>query len=127
MGMGTGENALNPEFIPIVEYLQGRNIRLSIASNGYTLTTIPEETLSAFRDVEVSIDHPTQAEQDAWRGEGNWALVHQAIERCSRLGIEVSILATMMQTNYNQMDQLVALARRDSVNLPRKCLPVGEN
>jgi len=117
IGMGTGENALNPEFIPIVEYLQERHIRLSIASNGYSLTTIPEETLLAFRDVEVSIDHPTQAEQDAWRGEGNWALVHQAIERCTRLGIEVSILATMMQTNYDKMDQMVALARKDGVNL----------
>jgi MoaA/NifB/PqqE/SkfB family radical SAM enzyme len=117
MGMGTGENALNPEFIPIVEYLQDRNIRISIASNGYSLTTIPEETLLAFKDVEVSIDHPTQSEQDAWRGEGNWALVHQAIERCKRLGIEVSILATMMQTNYGKMDQMVALARQDGVNL----------
>ena len=117
MGMGTGENALNPEFIPIVEYLQGRNIRLSIASNGFSLTTIPEEILLAFRDVEVSIDHPTQAEQDAWRGEGNWALIHQAIDRCTRLGIEVSILATMMQTNYDKMDQMVALARKNGVNL----------
>jgi MoaA/NifB/PqqE/SkfB family radical SAM enzyme len=117
MGMGTGENALNPEFISIVEYLQERNIRLSIASNGYSLTTIPEQTLSAFQDVEVSIDHPTQAEQDAWRGEGNWTLVHQAIQRCTRLGIEVSILATMMQTNYHKMDQMVALARKDGVNL----------
>jgi MoaA/NifB/PqqE/SkfB family radical SAM enzyme len=78
---------------------------------------MPEEILSAFRDVEVSIDHPTQSEQDAWRGEGNWALVHKAIERCTRLGVEVSILATMMQTNYNQMDQLVTLARKDGVNL----------
>jgi MoaA/NifB/PqqE/SkfB family radical SAM enzyme len=117
MGMGTGENALNPEFIPIVEYLQWKNIRLSIASNGYSLTTIPEEILSAFRDVEVSIDHPTQSKQDAWRGEGNWALVHQAIDRCTKLGIEVSILVTMMQTNYNKMDQFVTLARRDGVNL----------
>jgi len=117
MGMGTGENALNPEFLPIVDYLRGRNIRLSIASNGYSLTTMPEETLSAFRDVEVSIDHPTQAGQDAWRGEGNWALVHQAIERCAKLGIEVSILVTLMQTNYDKMDQFVTLARRDGVNL----------
>lgn len=117
IGMGTGENALHPEFIPIVEYLRTKDIRLSIASNGYSLTTIPEEILSAFQDVEVSIDHPTQAEQDAWRGEGNWALVHQAIERCQRLGIEVSILATMMCTNYAKMDQLVALARQDGVNL----------
>jgi len=117
MGMGTGENALNPEFIPIVDYLRGRNIRLSIASNGYSLTAMPEETLSAFRDVEVSIDHPTQTGQDAWRGAGNWTLVHQAIERCTKLGIEVSILVTLMQTNYDKMDQFVSLARRDGVNL----------
>ncbi|MEW5868530.1 MAG: radical SAM protein [Chloroflexota bacterium] len=117
MGMGTGENALHPEFIPIVEYLRSKGIRLSIASNGYSLTTIPEEVLTAFQDVEVSIDHPTQAEQDDWRGEGNWALVHQAIERCQRLGIEVSILTTMMRTNYATMDQMVALARKDGVNL----------
>jgi MoaA/NifB/PqqE/SkfB family radical SAM enzyme len=117
MGMGTGENALHPEFIPIVEYLHSRGIRLSMASNGYSLTAIPEEILLAFQDVEVSIDFPTQFEQDAWRGAGNWALVHRAIDRCSRLGIEVSILATMMSTNYAQMDQLVALARKDGVNL----------
>lgn len=117
MGLGTGENALHPEFIPIVEYLHARGIRLSIASNGYSLTTIPEEILSAFQDVEVSIDHPTQSEQDAWRGEGNWVLVHQAIDRCHNAGIEVSILATMMCTNYAQMDRMVNLARQDGVNL----------
>jgi MoaA/NifB/PqqE/SkfB family radical SAM enzyme len=117
LGMGTGENALHPEFIQIVEYLRGRGIRLSIASNGYSLTSTPEQTLSAFQDVEVSLDFPTQAEQDAWRGAGNWALVHQAIERCQKLGIEVSILATMMRTNYEKMDRMVALARQDGVNL----------
>jgi MoaA/NifB/PqqE/SkfB family radical SAM enzyme len=117
IGMGTGENALHPEFIPIVEYLRGRGIRLSIASNGYSLTVIPEEILSAFTDVEVSIDHPTQAEQDSWRGQGNWELVHQAIQRCHRLGIDVSILATLMKSNYQQMDALVGLARRNGLNL----------
>jgi len=117
MGMGTGENALHPEFIPIVEYLRERDIKLSIASNGYSLTVVPEEILSAFSDVEVSIDYPSQDEQDAWRGAGNWELVHQAIERCRRMGIDVSILATLMKTNYNKMDKLVNLARQDGVNL----------
>jgi MoaA/NifB/PqqE/SkfB family radical SAM enzyme len=117
MGMGTGENALHPEFIPIVEYLQSRGIRLSMASNGYSLTTIPDEILPAFQDVEVSIDYPTQSDQDAWRGPGNWALVHQAIDRCHHFGVEVSILATMMRSNYTRMDQMVTLARQDGVNL----------
>jgi MoaA/NifB/PqqE/SkfB family radical SAM enzyme len=117
MGMGTGENALHPEFIPIVEYLRERGIKLSIASNGYSLTAIPEKILSAFSDVEVSIDYSTQEEQDAWRGAGNWKLVHQAMERCHRLGIDISILATLMKTNYNKMDRLVGLARQNGVNL----------
>ena len=117
MGMGTGENALHPDFIPIVKYLHSEGIRLSIASNGFSLMTIPDEILNAFQDVEVSIDFPTQAEQDAWRGDGNWALVHKAIDRCSRIGIEVSILSTMMRPNYTAMDKMVTLSRQDGVNL----------
>jgi MoaA/NifB/PqqE/SkfB family radical SAM enzyme len=117
MGMGTGENALNPEFASIVRYLHQRDVKLSLASNGYSLTTIPDDLLRAFHDVEVSIDYASEAEQDAFRGAGNWALVHRAIERCQGLGIEVSILATLMRTNYDQMDRLVALARRNRANL----------
>jgi len=117
LGMGTGENALHPEFNAIVEYLAGRGVKLSIASNGYSLTVMPDALLRAFHDVEVSIDFATEAEQDAFRGAGNWALVHRASERCRALGIEVSILATLMRSNTDQMDRLVALARRNGVNL----------
>jgi len=117
LGMGTGENALNPEFNAIVTYLYGQGIRLNIASNGYSLTTIPETILKMFSDVEVSIDYPTETGQDAQRGSGNWALVHQAIERCHRVGIEVSILSTLMCTNFDKMDRLVTLARSNGCNL----------
>jgi MoaA/NifB/PqqE/SkfB family radical SAM enzyme len=117
IGLGTGENGLHPQFIPIVEYLRGRGIRLSIASNGYTLTTLPDDALRAFSDVEVSIDFPTRQQQDEFRGVGNWDLVHRAIGRCQGLGIETSILATMMSTNYDQMDRMVGLARRNGCNL----------
>lgn len=117
VGMGTGENGLHPEFLSIVHYLHKRGIQLSVASNGYTLTTIPSDVLQAFHDVEVSIDFATEAEQDAFRGPGNWTLVHRAIERCHRLGVEVSILATLMRVNFDQMDKLVALARRNGANL----------
>lgn len=117
VGMGTGENALNPEFTQIVSYLSQRGVKLSVASNGYTLMTIPQEILVAFHDVEVSIDFPAQAEQDAFRGPGNWSLVHQAIERCQKNGVEISILATLMNNNYNKMDRMVTLARQNGVNL----------
>jgi len=79
MGFGTGETILNPEFYQILEFLSTQNIKISLASNGLTLTSLPENYLTFFHDVEVSIDFPTKKEQDNFRGSGNWDLVHQAI------------------------------------------------
>jgi MoaA/NifB/PqqE/SkfB family radical SAM enzyme len=117
MGMGTGENGLHPQFLRIVEYLQKRGIKLTMASNGYSLNTIPDEWLQAFHDMEVSIDFPTEREQDLFRGQGNWKDVHAAMERCRRLGIPVSILSTLMNINYDKMEGLVQLARSLGANL----------
>jgi MoaA/NifB/PqqE/SkfB family radical SAM enzyme len=117
MGMGTGENSLHPQFLEIVDYVREQEIKLSMASNGYSLNTLPDEYLSAFHDVEVSIDYPSERDHDLFRGQGNWCDVHAAIERCQGLGSEVSILATLMNTNYDQMDQLAHLARSRGANL----------
>jgi MoaA/NifB/PqqE/SkfB family radical SAM enzyme len=65
----------------------------------------------------VSIDFSTQEEQDLFRGRGNWRDVHAAMERCRSMGIEVSILATLMSNNYDQMDGLACLARSLGTNL----------
>jgi MoaA/NifB/PqqE/SkfB family radical SAM enzyme len=117
MGMGTGENYMHPQFTEIVAYLAKRGIKLTMASNGYSLNQMPEATLRAFHDVEVSIDYATEEGQDRFRGPGNWRDVHAAMERCRGLGIEVSILATLMSTNYDQMEGLVTLARSVGANL----------
>jgi MoaA/NifB/PqqE/SkfB family radical SAM enzyme len=117
IGMGTGENSLHPQFVEIVDYLRQQGIKLTMASNGYSLNTMPEETLHAFHDVEVSIDFPDGHDHDLFRGRGNWDYVRAAMERCRGLGIEVSILATMMNTNYDKMDGMVGLARSRGANL----------
>jgi MoaA/NifB/PqqE/SkfB family radical SAM enzyme len=117
IGFGTGENALNPEFVPIVEYLYAQGIRLNLASNGYSLMDLDEGHLRMFHDVDVSIDFPTEKEQDRFRGQGNWDLVHQAIARCRSLNIPVSILATLMVINYTRMDELAGLARKNGAAL----------
>ena len=90
IGLGTGENALHPLFGEIVTYLSRSGIRLSMASNGYSLNCISDEQLMAFHDVEVSIDFPTEREQDSFRGTGNWEEVHKAMDRCGNLGIAVA-------------------------------------
>lgn len=117
LGMGTGENALNPDFIPITEYLHARGVKLNVASNGYTIMSMDDDHLRMFNDVELSIDFPTRAQQDAFRNEGNWDLCHTAIDRCKKLGVKVSILATIMRNTYGEMDLLGAHARALDINL----------
>jgi MoaA/NifB/PqqE/SkfB family radical SAM enzyme len=117
MGLGTGENALHPQFLEIVERLSERGIKLTMASNGYGLNNIPDDCLLLFHDVEVSIDFPSEREQDLFRGSGNWGDVHRAIDRCRRHGVPVSILCTLMSINYDKVDDLVLLARRQGASL----------
>jgi radical SAM protein with 4Fe4S-binding SPASM domain len=101
---------------------------MSMASNGYSLTEMPASLLRRFHDVELSVDFATPDEQDAFRGAGNWACVMRAAERCQGLGLEVTLLATAMNTNYDQMDRLVGVARTVGANLRVNVYqPVGQN
>ena len=125
--MGTGESLLHPQFPQIVDYLAGRGIKMSMASNGYSLTEMPVALLRRFHDVELSVDFATPEEQDAFRGTGNWDCVMRAAERCQGLGIEVTLLATAMNINYDQMDRLVDVARQVGANLRVNVYqPVGQ-
>ena len=110
IGFGTGENGLNPDYFQILDYLHHRNIKMTLASNGYTLSITPDEELKYFEDVEFSVDFPDQRRQDRFRGEGNWQTVMAGIERCRRLGIRVSILAVLMNLNYTDLGSIARLA-----------------
>jgi radical SAM protein with 4Fe4S-binding SPASM domain len=126
--MGTGESWLHPQFREIVEYLAGRSIKMSMASNGHSLNEMPPMLLRQFHDVEVSVDFATAKGQDAFRGQGNWACVMEAIDRCHTYDLEVTILATLMNTNYDQMDGLVQVARDAGTNLRVNVYqPVGQD
>jgi radical SAM protein with 4Fe4S-binding SPASM domain len=126
--MGTGESWLHPQFPQIVEYLTERGIKMSMASNGHSLGTMPASLLQQFHDVEVSVDFATAEGQDAFRGRGNWACVMDAIDRCHAFGVEVTILSTLMNINYAQMDGLVAVARDLGANLRVNVYqPVGQD
>ena len=112
IGFGTGENGLNPEYFQILDYLHGHNIKMTLASNGYTLSITPDEKLKYFKDVEFSVDFPDPVRQDRFRGAGNWQTVMQGIERCRRLGIRVSILAVLMNLNYADLGRIARLAAK---------------
>src|ERR1700683_5026855 len=112
VNLGTGENGMHPEFKAILGYLRTQPIKLTITSNGHSVAVLEDNELLAFHDLEFSLDYPTQAEQDAQRGTGNWELVHHQAERCFRLGVPVTIVAVMMKTNYSRLADVARVAKR---------------
>ncbi|MBI1847656.1 MAG: radical SAM protein [Candidatus Rokubacteria bacterium] len=110
VNLGTGENGLHPRYAEIVDALAARGVKLSVTSNGFTLEQSTDETLKKFSEVEVSIDFPTEREQDAFRGPGNWARAMAAIERARRLGVTVTMLSVMMKPNHTRLAAIAGLA-----------------
>ena len=68
--------------------------------------------MRAFHDVEFSLDYPDGTEQDAQRGAGNWALIHEQAERCVRLGVPVTIIAVMMKGNHLRLTDVARVAKQ---------------
>jgi radical SAM protein with 4Fe4S-binding SPASM domain len=112
VNLGTGENGMHPDFKAILAYLRAQPVKLTITSNGHSVAVLEDKELRAFHDIEFSLDYPTQTEQDAQRGPGNWELIHQQAERCLRLGIPITIIAVMMKSNYLRLADVARVAKR---------------
>ena len=112
VNLGTGENGMHPDFKAILAYLRKKPIKLTITSNGHSTAVLEDDELRAFHDIEFSLDYPTQAEQDAQRGNGNWELIHRQAERCVRLGVPVTIIAVMMKANYLRLADVARVGKR---------------
>src|SRR5438552_2925130 len=111
VNLGTGENGMHPEFKAILSYLRTKSVKLTITSNGHSVAVLQDDELRAFHDIEFSLDYPTQPEQDAQRGNGNWELIHRQAERCVRLGVPVTIIAVMMKANYLRLAEVARVAK----------------
>src|SRR6266403_5498033 len=112
VNLGTGENGMHPDFKAMLAYLRTQPVKLTITSNGHSVAVLEDNELRAFHDIEFSVDYSTQAEQDAQRGPGNWALIHQQADRCVRLGVPVTIIAVMMKANYLRLADVARVAKQ---------------
>jgi radical SAM protein with 4Fe4S-binding SPASM domain len=112
VNLGTGENGMHPEFQEILAYLRTLQVKLTITSNGHSAAVLTDDELRAFHDIEFSLDYPTEREQDAQRGRGNWALIHDQAARCVGLGIPVTFIAVMMKSNYLRLAEVACVVKR---------------
>jgi radical SAM protein with 4Fe4S-binding SPASM domain len=111
VNLGTGENGLHPQFLPILGFLRAQPIKLTMTTNGFSVASIADAILPAFKDIEFSLDYPTEAEQDHQRGPGNWRLLHEQAARCRRLGVPVTFVAVMMRSNFDRLADIAAVAK----------------
>src|SRR5262252_10643259 len=111
VNLGTGENGMHPDFAGLVDYLRSEPIKLTITSNGYSIAALDDAEVTAFKDVEFSLDYPTEAEQDRQRGPGNWRLIHQQAARCRRLGVPVTFIAVMMRANFDRLADIAEIVK----------------
>src|SRR6266545_3839145 len=111
VNLGTGENGMHPEFAEMLDYLRRQPIKLTITSNGYSIDALDDAQVTAFKDVEFSLDYPTELEQDRQRGPGNWRLIHRQAARCRRLGVSVTFIAVMMRSNFDRLAEVAQIAK----------------
>jgi radical SAM protein with 4Fe4S-binding SPASM domain len=112
VNLGTGESAMHPDFPRLLEWIAGQPVKLTITSNGHSVGTLGDGQVRRFHDVEFSLDYPTEEEQDAQRGAGNWRLLHEQAERCVRLGVPVTFISVMMKSNFRRLAEVAQIAKR---------------
>lgn len=111
VNLGTGENILNPALPAVLDALYERGVRASLTSNGKSLLELDSHRLGRLHDVEVSIDFPDLPGMDAFRGAGAMARAVEAVRRCVHLGLDVTVLAVMMRTNWDRLADIALLAQ----------------
>lgn len=111
VNLGTGENGMHPDFGAMLAYLRAQPLKLTITSNGHSIEILDDRDVTAFKDVEFSLDYPTREEQDGQRGAGNWDLLHAQAARCRSLGVPVTFIAVMMRGNFDRLADIAQIAK----------------
>ncbi|MBI4285586.1 MAG: radical SAM protein [Chloroflexi bacterium] len=110
-----GEPLARPDALEIGKYAVSRGLRVVMGSNG---TMVTPETAARMKDVPisrlaVSLDFPTAALQDSFRGKaGAYEAALAGIAHARADGIEVQINCTVTRLNVGYLDDILALGMR---------------
>jgi len=112
INFGTGESGLHPQFRKILAYIASKGIKTSLTTNGYTPRLLSDEELKLLNDIDFSLDFSSPKDQIAFRrNRHTFEWVMDGVERCKKLGMTVSLAATLMDNNAHQLDSLLKLAK----------------
>lgn len=118
VNFGTGESVLNKNFIEIIDFLSVKNIEIALTTNGLSVNKLNNVYLKKFKDIDVSLDFPKDSLHDKWRGTpGAFDMAIQAIEKCKKAGLTVSIAMCLMNHNYKYLPEFRGLLDKYKIPL----------
>lgn len=109
VNFGTGESCFHPDFLSIIDYLYKKGVRISVTSNGYTITKLDDINLAKFHDVDFSLDYPDMKMHDDARRVGCYQMVMDGIKRCRSLGVTCSIAWCLTPENSLYVEDMMKL------------------
>jgi len=108
-----GEPLLREDIYEIIRYGADRGLKMAMGSNGML---IDDEVARKLKDagmwtVAISLDSSIPERHDEFRGvKGCWEHAVNAIKALKTAGIQVQVNCTVTQQNYDEVDDIMALA-----------------
>lgn len=109
-----GEPLMRDDILDLASYGTERGLRVALGTNG----TLIDDSLakkimdSGIRSVAISVDSSHPSIHDSFRGvDGAWRSAIEGVKACTRNGIKVQFNTTVTSENYNDLDNIVNLAK----------------
>jgi len=108
-----GEPLLRPDIFELIEYGAKKGLKIGLGSNGYLIDDACAKRLkeAGIATVSISIDSSIPQQHDEFRGvKGAWERAVNACKALRKHGVLVQVNTTLTHDNYDQIDDIMALA-----------------
>lgn len=108
-----GEPLLRPDVYEIISYGAAKGLKMGLGSNGSLIDNATAKRLkdAGIETVSISLDSNIPEQHDEFRGvSGSWEKAVKAIKALRENGVLVQVNTTVTQQNYEQIDDIMALA-----------------
>jgi SynChlorMet cassette radical SAM/SPASM protein ScmF len=108
-----GEPLLHPDFLDMLKFLQQRELRLVLETNGLLCTREIAAEISKLNDpfVSISLDGADAETHDKIRGvKGAFQKSTAAIRNLSYFGLKPQVIMSIMHDNVDQLEKVIELA-----------------
>jgi radical SAM protein with 4Fe4S-binding SPASM domain len=113
-----GEPLLRPDIYELVRYGASKGLKMGLGSNGSLIDAAAAKQLkeAGIETVSISLDSHIPKQHDEFRGvSGSWEKAVNAIKALQQNGVLVQVNTTLTQQNYDQIDDIMALAENIGV------------